>query len=118
MLLSEASFSSSPDPTLTSPRVTTVLCTVPTKRWFEFNGLGFRLKIPRIKLDEIMRQSTTEEEKRTAYVDYWLGMTPGACWQRLAGGLYSLEGEDAALEEARKCFQRQKGTPYIALVVM
>ena len=45
---------------------------------------------------------------REQALEYFITTVPNASWQTLAGGLYYLQ-EQAALERAKKYFQRQPG---------
>ena len=84
------------DPTLTVDNVSEVMREVGDRErvWV---GLG----VPVSKRTELMRQSSTEEEKTHAVSQYWISSSPDATWKRLTLSLY-LSGEERATVMAKQ----------------
>ena len=91
-----------PDPTLTLHNVTKVLATVKT------DNLGYCLRVPRSKRVEINRTSSSDDQVKEGYMNYWLQCVPNPSWSLLAGWLYYMK-ETRSLERVMEYVQQQKG---------
>ena len=87
------------DETLTHSNVSTVLNTMKVDR------LPGCLLIP----DSLRRTiSGDEQQRRDEYIHYWIHVSPYTSWIYLAGELH-YHGETAAVEAAKRYFQRAPG---------
>ena len=97
----------------------TLLHAVSTVRDFwEINGLLYYLGVPyyvRLEIRDSPSYSS-EDEKRTAVLQYSLQTLPGMSWGRIAGVLWRLE-EHTALETVRQYLPHKPGD-YITCTVL
>ena len=87
------------DETLTHSNVSTVLNTVKVDR------LQDCLNIPTSEWDKI---SGDEQQRHDECIHYWIHVSPYTSWTYLAGELH-YKGETAAVEAAKRYFQRAPG---------
>ena len=87
------------DETLTHKNVSTVLNTVKLVR------LSRCLCIPSSVRYNI---SGDEQQRRDEFIHYWIHILPSSSWSHLAGELH-FWGEMAAVEAAKKYFQKEPG---------
>jgi len=78
------------DPTLTVENVTEVMGEVG-----DWEGVGYELRVPHSKLQEIKQLSTSDREKSQSLGRYWVNTALGTSWERLSNALY-VEGEETA----------------------
>ena len=71
--------------------------------------------VSRTTRDNIKRDYSTEDDRNKAMWEYILKCAPNATWPTIAGKLYRMD-ETAALERAKKYFQRPSGTDIITIV--
>ena len=67
--------------------------------------LVWGLRVPDSKVQEIMKQSSTEREKSLALGDYWVNTDPDASWEKLAILLYQ-EGEKRGVAVTKQYLQQ------------
>ena len=91
-----------PDPTLTLHNVTRVVATVKT------DCMRLCLGVPYSKEQEMQRTSSTDDQLREGYMNYWLQCGRNSSWRLLAGQFYHC-GETRPLERVMEYVQQQKG---------
>ena len=98
------------DATLTLDNVMTVVEGVQ-----DWEDLASLVQVPWNTQGIIKRRYSTEYDRKKAMSEYFLTCAPNATWPTIAGKLYRM-GETAALERAKKYFQRPSGTDIITIV--
>ena len=102
------------DSTLTINNLRTVTSSV--RNWYDLGNYRYGLGVPRLVLDEIRdNPATTEEDKRTEVLLYFLRNVPMASWEMVAGALYSME-EERALQAVKKFLTVSTGTSAVCLL--
>ena len=106
-----------PDLSLTPDTLLHAVSTV-TNFWEE-GGLLDWLDVPGPVRDQIRASPSysSEDERRTAALQYYLQTVPGASWGRIAGGLWYME-EHTALESVRQYLPHQHGECVYNLVAI
>ena len=89
------------DSTLTINNLRTVTSSV--RDWYYLGNYLYGLGVPRPVRDEIRANPamTTEEDKRTEILLYFLCNVPMVSWERVAGVLYHMK-EERALQAVKK----------------
>lgn len=68
----------------------------------------FGLSVPNVILDGIMREYTSDDERKSALANYIVVTIPNVSWETIAAKLYSLE-EMRAVEQAKLFIHRTAG---------
>ena len=102
------SLSLPPEASLSPPALLPAVSTV-TKFWGDKGLLTF-LDVPFSVQDQIRESASysSEDEKRSAGLKYYLETVPGASWMMVAGTLWYME-EEMALQEVRKYLPQKRG---------
>ena len=58
-----------------------------TRNWGTYPGLGYLLRVPKSKLNEIKELYSTVEERVRAVVEYWWAVDPTPSWRRIITAL-------------------------------
>ena len=100
-----------------TPHSLSTTVTSSVRDWYRLGSYHYGLGVPRPVLREIGDNPamTTEEDKKTEVLLYFLRNDPMAFWERVAGALYSMK-EERALQAVKKFLTASTGTSAVCLL--